>query len=162
MRKIRLLVIAAAILLSLAGTASYYNHDFDLARDGSETATNYVLDHSQPGDAILFHIAEARVPYEFFKSTRASKNFVAGPDIVYPRHSDHLDYRDFSGKPSADLVKSLAARYPRVWVVLMSNTISGHPDASTDMLNEVLEESFAETEEEQFPEVQVRLYQRRQ
>jgi mannosyltransferase len=161
MRKIRLLVIAAAILLSLEGTASYYNHDFDLVRDGSETATNYVLDHSEPGDAILFHIAEARVPYEYFKSIRASKNFVAGPDIVYPRHSDHLDYRDFSGRPSVELVKSLAAGYARVWVVLMSNTVAGHPDASTDMLNEVLEKSFIEAEEERLPGVEVRLYQRR-
>ncbi len=50
-------VVAAITLLSLQGTFSYYNHDFDLVRDGSETATNYVLDHAQPRDAMLFHIA---------------------------------------------------------------------------------------------------------
>ncbi len=154
-------VVAAITLLSLQGTFSYYNHDFDLVRDGSETATNYVLDHAQPRDAMLFHIAEARVPYEFFKSIRDSKNFAAGPDIVYPRHGDHLDYRDFSGKPSMDLMKSLAAGYPRVWVVLMSNQTAGRPDVTTVMMKQVLDESFVEIEEEQFPEVEVRLYSRR-
>ncbi len=101
------------------------------------------------------------MPYEFFKSIRDSKNFAAGPDIVYPGHGDHLDYRDFSGKPSMDLVKSLAAGYPRVWVVLMSNETAGRPDATTVMMKQVLDESFVEIEEEQFPEVEVRLYSRR-
>jgi mannosyltransferase len=161
LRRIWLIVVAIIVLLSLQGTFSYYNHDFDLVRDGSETVTNYVLDHSRPGDAILFHIAEARVPYEFFRSVRAAREPADGPDIVYPRHGNRLDYRDFSGKPDADLVRSFSGRYSRLWVVLMSNETAGHPDASTVMVNRVLEESFVEAEEEQYPEVEVRLYIRR-
>jgi mannosyltransferase len=153
--------LAAMLLLSLHGTFSYYDHDFDLERDGSEAAANYILDHSQPGDAILFHIAEARVPYEFFKPIRASRAPQAAaedPEIIYPRHGDRLDYRDFTGRPSPEFVQSVSGLYARVWLVLMSNENSGHPDATTVMLNQVLGESFPHLERAQFPRVEVRLY----
>ncbi|MGA8271441.1 MAG: glycosyltransferase family 39 protein [Candidatus Sulfotelmatobacter sp.] len=153
--------LATILLLSLNGTFSYYHHDFDLERDGSQAASNYILDQAQPGDAILFHIAEARVPYEFFKSIRASQAprvGEEGPEIMYPRHGDWLDYRDFTGKPSPEFVKSIVSRYSRVWLVLMSNENSGHPDATTLMLNQVLGEFFPHVEKAQFPQVVVKLY----
>ena len=155
--------LAAILLLSLQGTFSYYDHDFDLERDGSGAATSYILDHAQLGDAILFHIAEARIPYEFFKSLRGGASggeAALGPEIIYPRHGEHLDYRDFSGKPSSDFVHSLCGRYSRVWLVLMSNESHGQPDASTLMLNHVFGESFPSVERVQFPLVEVRLYSR--
>jgi mannosyltransferase len=153
--------LGTMLLLSLQGTFSYYDHDFDLQRDGSEAAVNYILDHAQPGDAILFHIAEARVPYEFFKSLREKASptvSAAGPEIIYPRHGDHLDYRDFSGKPTSPFVHSLPDLYSRVWVVFMSNQAYGHPDPTTLMLNRILGESFPKVEEAQFSQVEVRLY----
>ncbi len=149
------------LLLSLQGTFSYYDHDFDLQRDGSEAAVSYILDHAQPGDAILFHIAEARVPYEFFKSLREKASpavSAAEPEIIYPRHGDHLDYRDFSGKPTSPFVHSIPGRYSRVWVVLMSNEAYGHPDPTTLILNRILGESFPRLEEAQFSQVEVRVY----
>jgi hypothetical protein len=155
--------LTAMLLLSLQGTFSYYNHDFDLERDDAEGAANYVLDHAQLGDAILFHIAEARVPYEFFKSIRTNVRSgigVDGPEIIYPRHGDRLDYQDFTGKPSGELVQSASGHYSRVWVVLMSNGTLGHPDATTLMLNQTLGESFPRVERVQFPQVEVRLYSR--
>jgi len=147
--------LTAMLLLSLQGTFSYYDHDFDLERDASDAATNYVLDHAEPGDVILFHIAEARVPYEFFKSIRLG---AAGPEIVYPRHGERLDYRDFTGKPNDEFVRSLAGHYSRVWLVLMSNETAGHPDATTAMLNQVLGNSFPRVKGALFPRVEVRLY----
>ena len=155
------LTLAAMLLLSLQGTFSYYDHDFDLDRDGSEAATNYVLDHALPGDAILFHIAEARVPYEFFKSIHADGSTpiaTAFPQIIYPRHDDRLDYRDFTGKPTSEFVQSISAHYSRLWVVLMSNGAPSHPDATTMMLNQAIEASFTEVERKQFPQVEVKLY----
>jgi mannosyltransferase len=155
--------LLAILLLSLQGTFAYYDHDFDLERDGSETSTSYVLDHARPGDAILFHIAEARVPYEFFKSLRdktSPSGIAAGPEIIYPQHGDRLDCRDFSGKPTSEFVNSIPAHYARVWLVLMSNEDHGHPDASTLMLNHVLDQSFPRIERAQFPQVEVRLYSR--
>jgi mannosyltransferase len=153
--------LGVTLLLSLQGTFSYYDHDFDLQRDGSEAATSYLLDHALPGDAILFHIAEARVPYEFFKSLRAEglpSGFAAGPEIIYPRHGDHLDYLDFSGKPTSAFVHSVPGRYSRVWLVLMSNQMNGRPDATTTMLNRILGDSFPRVEAAQFPQIEVRVY----
>ena len=157
------MTLAAMLLLSLQGAFSYYNHDFDLDRDGSEAAANYVLDHAQPGDVILFHIAETRVPYEFFKSLRASRSpsdIAAGPEILYPRHGDQLDYRDFTGKPTSEFVRSLASHQSRMWLVLMSNASLGRPDATTLMLDQILKESFPRVDCVQFPQVEVRVFSR--
>jgi hypothetical protein len=153
--------LAAMLLLSLRGTLSYYDHDFDLDRDASQAATNYVYDHAQPGDAILFHIAEGRVPYEFFSSLRGPRDSGSSPLILFPRHGDHLDYRDVTGKPSSEFMRSVPRECPRVWVVLMSDGTPGYPDATTLMLEQALDESFPRVEGAQFPQVEVRLYSKR-
>lgn len=154
--------LAAMLLLSLQGALSYYDHDFDLQRDGSEAAANYIYDHAHPGDAILFHIAEARFPYEFFGSLRGAGDSrggaVASPEIIFPRHGDRLDYRDVTGKPTSEFLRSVPGKYARVWVVLMSNGTPGHPDATTLMLTQTLDEAFPRVEKVQFPQVEVRLY----
>jgi mannosyltransferase len=160
-RWLRAATLAAMLVLSVRGTVSYYSQDFDLVRDDSESATNYILDHAQPGDVIMLHIAETRVPYEFFKSlheSQATKDSPASPEIIYPRHGDQLDYRDFSGKPTSDFVQSLRGRYPRVWLVLMSNTVLGQPDPTTDMLQQKLGSFFAQVDQAEFTQVEVRLY----
>ncbi|MGA7908936.1 MAG: glycosyltransferase family 39 protein [Candidatus Sulfotelmatobacter sp.] len=156
--------LVAMLALSLQGTLSYYDHDFDLGRDASGAAANYILNHAQPGDVILFHIAGTRIPYEFYRSLRdqnrsASDGKAAStPEIIYPRHGDQLDYRDFTGKPAPDFVRSLSTRYPRVWVVLMDNETTAGPDAVTVMLNQTLGESFLHMQRSDFPRVEVRLY----
>jgi mannosyltransferase len=156
--------LAAMMLLSLQGTLSYYDQDFDLERDGGEAAANYVYDHARPGDAILFHIAEARFPYEFFGALRAkasASGLASGPEVIFPRHGDRLDYRDVTGKPNVELIRSLASRYGRVWVVLMRNGSPRNPDATTVMLEQNLGESFSQMERMQFPEMEVRVYAKR-
>ena len=156
--------LAAMLLLSLQGTFSYYDRDFDLERDGSVAASAYIYDHARPGDAILFHIAEARVPYEFVRSLRGANlqtGAASGPEIIFPRHGGHFDYRDVTGKPTSELLRSVPGRYARLWVVLMSNGVPGHADATTLMLNQTLSESFSRVERVQFPEVEVRLYSKR-
>jgi hypothetical protein len=142
-----------------------YGHDFDGERDGSGAATGFILDHTQPGDAIVFHIADSRVPYEFFRSLRAGENsagpdFTAqlGPEIVFPYHRPGLDYRDFTGKPTADFLGTLALGHPRVWIMLMNNGSVGHPDPTTILLSRILSQSFPQTQEWRFPQVEVRLY----
>ena len=163
LRKMWMLAICltAMLLLSLQGTLSYYDHDFDLERDGSQAAANYIYDHAQAGDAILFHIAEARIPYEFFGPLRMNDSASArgsSPEIIFPRHGDRLDYRDVTGKPDSEFLRSVAGRYARVWVVLMSNGATGHPDATTLMLDQSLGGSFLRMDRQQFPQVEVRLY----
>jgi mannosyltransferase len=164
LRSTRLLALslAAMLLLSMQGTVRYYDHDFDLERDGSGVATDYILAHTRPGDAILFYIPGARAPYEFFKSIRTAAGsqtgVLAGPEIIYPHHGDGLRYRDFTGKLGADFMRSVPGGYARVWLVLMDNGIAGHPDATMLMINEILGEVFPRVEREQFPQVEVRLY----
>ncbi len=153
--------LAAMLLFSLQGTFLYYDHDFDLQRDHSQAAANYIYDHALPGDAILFHIAEARIPYEFFVGLReqaAGAGPRPEPQIVFPRHGDRLDYRDVTGNPTAEFLQSLAGRYARVWVVLMSNGRARKPDPTTFTIEQTLEKSFPHGEQQSFPQVEVWLY----
>lgn len=152
--------LAGVLLLSVQGTLSYYNHDFDLDRDGIGAASTYVMDHARPGDGVLFHVPAARVSYEFYRARRSHGNAAnsLGPDIVFPHHSDRLNYRDFTGKPSSELLEAAAVRYTRIWVVLMYNTTPVGPDPTTGLLEQTLARSFNKEQRWLFPLVEVRLY----
>jgi mannosyltransferase len=162
-------LLAAALVLilflSLRGVFFVYGHDFDNERDGSRAASNFILDHSLPGDGALFHIAEGRVPYEFFRSVRAGENAAIpsftrplGAEIVFPHHGPGLDYRDFTGKPTAEFLQTVAPRHPRLWVLLLDNGPPGYPDPTTVMLTHTLPELFPKVQRWQFPRVELRLY----
>jgi mannosyltransferase len=159
------LILAVMLFLSLQGVLFIYAHDFDKERDASIAASTFVLEHSRPEDAIVFHIAETRIPYEFARSQRAeedtaSANFTAplGPVILFPRHSAGLDYRDFTGKPTSEFLRQVGVTYPRLWVMLMNNGPAEKPDPTTVMLTQVLAESFSSLQRWQFAKVEVRLY----
>jgi hypothetical protein len=160
--------LVTTLLLGLQGIAFVYGHDFDNERDASGAATNFILDHTQPGDAIIFHIAATRVPYEFFRSLRAGTNTASpefrgqlGPEILFPLHGTGLDYRDFTGKPTPEFVRTTVQDHPRVWLMLMNNGPAEKPDPTTVMLTQVLPESLPKVERWQFPKVEIRLYSRR-
>jgi mannosyltransferase len=158
-------VLAGILLLSLQGTFFVYGQDFDNERDASGAATSFILDHSQAGDAIVFHIAATRVAYEFFRSllsgeSTASPRF-AEPEILFPYHGEQLDYRDFTGKPTAELLRGAGSTHSRVWIMLMNNGSEEKPDPTTAMLTGVLSESFPKVLRWRFTKVEVRLYSRR-
>ena len=161
-------ILALAVLLLSAHFAPFvYGHDFDNERDASGAATNFILDRSQGGDGIIFHIAETRVAYEFFRSLRAgtntaSPNFAGqlGPEILFPQHGAGLHYQDFTGKPTEQLVRSEAAKHSRVWLMLMNNGTAEKPDPTTLMLSQILPESLPKLQRWQFARVEVRLYSR--
>ena len=157
--------LSAILLLGLQGVFFVYGHDFDNERDASGAASDFILDHSQPGDAVVFHIAATRVPYEFFRSLRAGKNTASpsftgqvGPEIIFPQHGAGLNYRDFTGKPAADLLRAVGRGHSRVWVMLMNNGSEENPDPTTAMLTKVLLESFPRMDRWQFTKVEVRMY----
>lgn len=159
------IALGAILLLNLQGVQFVYAHDFDNERDASGAATSFILDHAMAGDAIIFHIAETRIPYEFFRSVRAGVNTASpaftgelGPEIVFPRHASGLDYRDFTGKPTPELLRTTGAQHPRLWVMLMNNGTPEKPDPTTTMLTGVLPESFPKVQRWAFPKVEVRLY----
>jgi hypothetical protein len=147
------------VALSLRGTLSYYDRDFDLDRDDWRAASYYILDHARPGDAIVFHIAMARMPYEFYKSIYPGQ--ASGPAVIYPSRGGRLDYRDFMGKPSPDFLQSVPEKYPRVWVVLKSyRSRDGNPDFTTQTLSQQFRNSYAVVDEKHFPGVEIRFYGR--
>ena len=167
LRKSWMLAAALTIVLflSLRGAFFVYGHDFDDERDGSGAASNFILDHSQAGDGAIFHIAEGRVPYEFFRSVRAGENSASpaftrqlGPEILFPRHGGGLNYRDFTGKPTADFLRTVSASHPRVWVLLIDNGPPASPDPTTILLTDTLPQSFPKVQRWQFPRVELRLY----
>jgi mannosyltransferase len=158
-------VLTLMLFLSLRGVFFVYGHDFDNERDASGASSNYILDHTQAGDGVIFHIAEGRVPYEFFRSERAGENSaspefarILGPDIIFPNHGPGLDYRDFTGKPTEEFLRAIAPSHPRLWVMLIDNGKPGSPDPTTIMLTATLPESFPSMQHWQFPHVELRLY----
>ena len=159
--------LSGILLLCLQGVLFVYGNDFDSERDASGAASNFILDHSEPGDAVIFHIAATRVAYDFFRSVRAGENTASpdftrqlGPEILFPHHGAGLDYSDFTGKPTEDLLRAAGAGHARVWVMLMNNGSAGNPDATTVMLTRVLSESFPSVNRWKFTKVEVRLYGR--
>ncbi len=156
------------LLLAVQGIFFVYGHDYDDQRDDSGEAVNFILDNSRPGDAILFHIAEARVPYEFFRSLRAGENTAnptfsrtLGPDILYPHFGAGLDYSDFKARPIPEILRSEFPSHSRLWVMFMYNQ-GGGAGRTTAMLTRIVAESFPHTECRDFPRVEVCLYTRDQ
>jgi len=162
---LRAVVVALMLLLSARTIPYVYGHDFDDERDAAGTAANFILDHAQAGDAIVLHIAEIRVAYEFFRSERAGENSASpgftrqlGPEIIFPHHGPGLDYRDFTGKPTPEMLRAAAATHPRLWVMLMYNQTAARADPTTEMIDRVLPEAFGKVQRWQFHRVEVRLY----
>jgi len=91
-------------------------------------------------------------------TARAGFTGQLGAEILFPQHGAGLDYRDFTGKPTEDWVRTIVNR--RVWVMLMNNGTVEKPDPTTVMLTRVLPESFPRMVRWQFNKVEVRLYSR--
>ena len=156
---LRVAAVSAILALSVQGVLFAYGHDFDQERDAAGAATNFILDHAEAGDGIILHFSLARAPYEFFRSKRAPTSRPE-PEILYPRHGDALDYRDFRGVPTAALLQSAAPGHPRVWVMLMYAEENGKPDPATEMLGRVLLQAYPSLQRWEFPKVELRLYSR--
>lgn len=152
------IVVLAFVALSVRGTLAYYRSDFDLDRDDYRAASRYILDHSSAGDAILFHIAMGRMPYEYYRSLYKGPN--QPPVVLYPSRGKDIDYRDFMGKPSPELIATIPADHDRVWVMLKNNRGPRGPDPTTQYLEEIFGRAYSRVEEQQFAGVEVRLYRR--
>ena len=158
-------ILVPTLLLAGQGVRYVYAHDFDTERDESGVASDFILDHAQPEDGVIFHIANTRVAYEYFRSLRAGENTVSpqyavrlGPEILFPNHGPGLDYRDFTGKPTAEFVRSDAVTHPRIWLMLMNNGPSGKADPTTGMLLDQLGQAYGKVRVWNFARVELRLY----
>ncbi len=159
------LLVCGTLLLSAQFIPFVYSHDFDDERDASVAAANMILNDAQPGDAVVFHIAETRIPYEYVRSLRSGQNTASagymgslGPEIVFPHHGPGLSYQDFTGKPTAEFLRKELPSHSRVWVMLMNNGGIEKPDPTTVMLTQVVPEMFPKMQRWQLARVEVRLY----
>jgi len=149
--------LAFLIILSLRGTLGYYKQDLDIQRDDWRAATQYLLNHSQPGDALLFHVPMGRMPYEFYDSLL--KPASAAPVILYPHHGDRLTFLDFVEKPDDVALERTLPRHPRAWLVLTyAETPSGLPDSRTIELSKLLDDSYPAAEQHDFAGIRILLY----
>ena len=144
------------LILSFRGTAGYYKQDLDIQRDDWRAATQYLLNHSQPGDALLFHVPMGRMPYEFYRSLQP---LTPASVVLYPHHADRLTFLDFVEKPNdAELERSLP-QHARAWLVLTyAETQSGLPDARSVELTGLLHNFYSAVEQRDFPGIEILLY----
>lgn len=146
------LLIAPALLLLLGlafrGNFSYYQNDFDIKRDDWRAATEYLRVNASANDAIVFHVAMARMPYEYYKSLDRDGN--SFPEVIYPNHGSKITFLDFVEKPDYKHVAEELSLHRRVWLVVAHATNGSTMDATASTLariaahNRVLErdESF--------------------
>jgi mannosyltransferase len=150
-------VLAFLIILSLRGTLGYYKQDLDIQRDDWRAATQYLLNHSQPGDALLFHVPMGRMPYEFYDSLL--KPASPAPVVLYPHHGDRLTFLDFVEKPDDVALERALPQHPRAWLVLTyAETPSGLPDSRTIELSKLLGNSYPVVEQHDFSGIRILLY----
>jgi mannosyltransferase len=157
-----LLMVAFSLVFSLSvwGTLAYYKRDLDIQRDDWRSATHYLLEHAQPGDALLFHVPMGRMPYEFYKSLPESG--LAAPVVLYPQHGDRITFLDFVEKPNDPELKRSLPKYPRAWLVLTyAETRSGSADSRTIELSKLLENAYGTGEQHDFPGIEILLYRKK-
>ncbi len=145
------------LVLSFQGTVSGYRQDIDIHRDDWRSATQYLLSHAQPGDALLFHVPMGRMPYEFYHSLVGST--AAGPLVLYPHHADRITFLDFVEKPDDAQLERTLLRHERAWLVLSyARTPSGQMDSRATELSGLLAGSYRMVEQKDFLGVQILLY----
>jgi mannosyltransferase len=154
--------VALMIALSAKSTAAYYQADFDLQREDWRSATEYLLSHSDPGDAVIFHSAQARMPFEYYAESNPGRQNLM---VAFPAHGNgrELNYRDFLANAKNANIAEIATRNERVWLVLAHNHLpTGSADTTTASLQESLSTSDLLLDRQQFAGgIALELYGRR-
>ncbi|HEY1483783.1 MAG TPA: glycosyltransferase family 39 protein [Candidatus Acidoferrum sp.] len=154
-------LMAPALLLFLAlsvqGTRGYYQHDFDLDRDNWRGASEYLLSQSLTGDALMFHVAMGRMPYEYYHSLRGAS--LGDPLVIYPDHGKRITFLDFVEKPDYQKLISVIPAYPRVWLVLSHASDPSGLDVTASSLTKLLENAgYVASDTRDFDGLNVKLY----
>ena len=146
------------VVLSFRSTMVHWN-DFDPERDDWRSASHYLLSNARPGDALMFHVAAARMPYEFYLSLAARPQ--APPEVVYPHHAAHITFLDFVAKPDYAALERSLPQHPRVWLVLSHAGDPSAPDQVNSWLSRILADRFPTVTTSDFQGIEVRLYSAR-
>ena len=152
-------VLIAMLALSLRGTAAYYRADFDLAREDWRDATRYTLQDARTGDGILFHSAQARMPFEYYAARCPERHELR---IIFPAYGagERLSYQDFLANAKNAPLTAIPSRYHRVWLVLAHNQVKdGAPDLTTAAIEQFLAGHYELEDTRRFAgNIEVRLY----
>ncbi len=146
-------VLALVLWFAVQGSRAYYRQDFDIGRQDFKQLTTYLLDHDQPGDAVVFYDAQARFPYSYYAAREASPGRPQ-PEILFPG-GQRPTWRDFMGHATPELLPALA-QHPRLWLVLVEN--GGPEDAAARQLQAALSSSYTLVEQRDFPFLRLCLY----
>ena len=151
------------LALSVRGTMAYYRADFDLGREDWRAATQFILRHSQPEDGILFHSAQARMPFEYYAQGKPARREVR---VIFPAYAgaEKLSYLDFLANAKNASLAAIPRHYRRVWLVLAHNRIKdGQPDSTTATLERFLAQTYGLAQRREFEgDVEICLYAARQ
>ena len=158
-RAVAAVLFLVMLAISLRGTQAYYRADFDLGREDWRTATAYVLEHCRAGDGLLFHSAQARMPFEYYAGGRPDRGNLG---VIFPAYGagGKLSYLDFLANAKNAPLASIPAHYSRVWLVLAHNRLKGgEPDATTAALERFLADHYQLAAERAFEgNLETRLY----
>jgi len=133
---------------SVRGVLNYYNADFDLQREDWRRATRELLASAQPGDGILFHSAQARMPFDYYAGTQPARN---GLRVLFPAYADQLTAMDFLANARNAPLRETPLHYTRVWLVLAHNRLKdGQPDPTTQTLRAFLAANYPLQKQEKF------------
>ena len=149
-------VLLLVLLLSLRGTVSYYQHDFDLQRDNWRAASHYLLTQARPDDGLVFHIAMGRMPYEYYHSLRSTSP--GDPSILYPHHAERITFLDFVEKPDYRQLERALPQYQRVWLVLSNVRTPSGLDSTASSLSRLLSLDYPRAERQQFDGLEIITY----
>ncbi len=139
------------VALSLRGTMSYYQQDFDLHRGDWREVSHYVLTHAQSGDAVVFHIAMGRMPYEYYHSLLGA---ASAPVVLYPHRGDRITFLDFVDNLDMGQLERSLPQYPRVWLVLShAGTPTGLDSTAQTIENLILRSHPVQEQEFRHPDV---------
>ncbi len=140
-RKWRWGATAALVLLSLYGVLAYYRRRSIPYEDWRSTAA-YVVEHSKPGDAILFNTGDARLTFD-----RYARRLPGGASL-----SDVFPDFDSSWQQMAATVAAAARTHERLWV------LEYEPSMKFSVL---VQKRFEVVQQQHFPGVNVSLYVRK-
>lgn len=162
-RWVAALLLLSMLALSLRGTLAYYRADFDLSREDWRAATQIILSYARPGDGILFHSAQARMPFEYYSEQQPARRQMR---VIFPDYGreNKLSYLDFLANAKNAPLDAIPADYLRVWLVLAHNRLKdGEPDPTTAEVERFLADNYVLARERDFEgNLQVRLYIERQ
>jgi hypothetical protein len=149
----------AISIASLAGTASYYQKDFDVERNDWPGATSYVFDHARPGDDAFFYLNLARIPFEFYRSQKQPPP--EWPKALAAESSTGLTYSDFVFTNLGESLQGTRTAGDRVWLILLYDAApDGKPNVASDVARAVFGKGRRLVESQTFSGITVLLFAR--